>query len=79
VWRSRAGPAARRYTSPPISQIPAALVTAAGEAFGHVDAVVANHARGGRQSSEELTAAEMRTRDRFGGAGGRRAGPVPAG
>jgi 3-oxoacyl-[acyl-carrier protein] reductase len=38
---------------------PAALVTAAREAFGHVDAVVANHARSSRQSLEELTAAEL--------------------
>lgn len=38
---------------------PAALIAAAREAFGHVDAVVANHARGFNQSLEELTAAEL--------------------
>ncbi len=38
---------------------PAALVDAAREAFGHVDAVVANHARGFAQGLEELTAAEL--------------------
>ncbi|MEU8242220.1 SDR family oxidoreductase [Actinoplanes missouriensis] len=39
---------------------PAALIEAARAAFGHVDAVVANHTRSGtRQSLEELTAAEL--------------------
>jgi 3-oxoacyl-[acyl-carrier protein] reductase len=38
---------------------PAALVDAARAAFGHVDAVVANHARSNRQALEELTAAEL--------------------
>lgn len=38
---------------------PAAVIEAAREAFGHVDIVVANHARSHRQSLEELTAAEI--------------------
>jgi len=38
---------------------PAALVAAARKAFGHVDAVVANHARSSAQGLEELTAAEL--------------------
>ncbi|HLU33965.1 MAG TPA: SDR family oxidoreductase [Natronosporangium sp.] len=38
---------------------PAALVAAARAAFGHVDAVVANHARSSMQSLPELTAAEL--------------------
>jgi len=38
---------------------PAALVAAACDAFGHVDAVVANHARSSAQSLETLTAAEL--------------------
>ncbi|NIZ93470.1 SDR family oxidoreductase [Kineococcus rubinsiae] len=38
---------------------PARLVAQAREAFGHVDAVVANHARSSAQSLEELTAAEL--------------------
>ena len=38
---------------------PAALVAAARAEFGHVDIVVANHARSHRQSLEELTAAEI--------------------
>jgi 3-oxoacyl-[acyl-carrier protein] reductase len=38
---------------------PAALVAAAREALGHVDAVVANHARSSAQSLEELTAEEL--------------------
>lgn len=38
---------------------PGALVSAAGEAFGHVDVIVANHARSGVQSLEELTATEI--------------------
>jgi 3-oxoacyl-[acyl-carrier protein] reductase len=38
---------------------PASLVEAARAAFGHVDAVVANHARSNRQALEELTAAEL--------------------
>jgi 3-oxoacyl-[acyl-carrier protein] reductase len=37
---------------------PAALIDAARSAFGHVDAVVANHARSVAQGLEELTAAE---------------------
>jgi 3-oxoacyl-[acyl-carrier protein] reductase len=38
---------------------PAALVTAARNAFGHVDAMVANHARSSSQSLETLTADEL--------------------
>lgn len=38
---------------------PAALVDAACSAFGHLDAVVANHARSSAQALEELTAAEL--------------------
>jgi 3-oxoacyl-[acyl-carrier protein] reductase len=38
---------------------PAALVDTARAAFGHVDAVVANHARSVNQGLEELTAAEL--------------------
>lgn len=41
------------------AELPAALVTAAVDRFGHLDAVVANHARGVRQSLAELTAAEV--------------------
>jgi 3-oxoacyl-[acyl-carrier protein] reductase len=40
---------------------PAALVSAARASFGHVDAVVANHARSIRQGLENLTAAELDT------------------
>ena len=38
---------------------PAELVAAATEAFGHVDAVVVNHARSSSQSLADLTAAEL--------------------
>lgn len=38
---------------------PGTLVSAAAEAFGHLDVVVANHARSAAQSLEELTAAEI--------------------
>ena len=38
---------------------PARVVEAAGRAFGHVDIVVANHARSGAQTLEELTADEL--------------------
>ena len=38
---------------------PAALVAAAVDAFGHVDALVANHARSSTQSLETLTAGEL--------------------
>jgi 3-oxoacyl-[acyl-carrier protein] reductase len=38
---------------------PAAVISAARDAFGHVDILVANHARSHRQSLEELTAAEI--------------------
>lgn len=38
---------------------PAALVAAAQDSFGHVDAVVANHARSSAQSLEALTADEL--------------------
>lgn len=38
---------------------PADLITAAQNAFGHVDAVVANHARSSSQSLETLTADEL--------------------
>ena len=38
---------------------PARLVSAARQAFGRLDIVVANHARSTRQSLEELTAAEV--------------------
>jgi 3-oxoacyl-[acyl-carrier protein] reductase len=41
------------------SEAPAALVSAAQNAFGHVDAVVANHARSSGQSLETLTAEEL--------------------
>ncbi len=40
-------------------EAPAALVAAARDAFGHVDAVVANHARSSSQDLEHLTAAEL--------------------
>jgi 3-oxoacyl-[acyl-carrier protein] reductase len=40
-------------------EAPAALVAAARAAFGHVDAVVANHARSSGQWLEDLTAAEL--------------------
>ena len=40
-------------------EAPAALVAAARAAFGHVDAVVANHARSSTQGLEDLTAAEL--------------------
>ena len=38
---------------------PARLVEAARAAFGHVDVLVANHARSSRQNLEQLTAAEL--------------------
>jgi 3-oxoacyl-[acyl-carrier protein] reductase len=38
---------------------PAALIASAVDAFGHVDILVANHARSHRQSLEEPTAAEI--------------------
>jgi 3-oxoacyl-[acyl-carrier protein] reductase len=38
---------------------PAALIAAAQDRFGHVDAVVANHARSSAQSLETLTAGEL--------------------
>jgi 3-oxoacyl-[acyl-carrier protein] reductase len=38
---------------------PVALVNTARDAFGHVDAVVANHARSSSQGLEDLTAAEL--------------------
>jgi 3-oxoacyl-[acyl-carrier protein] reductase len=38
---------------------PGALVQAARDAFGHLDIVVANHARSSTQSLEELTAEEL--------------------
>jgi 3-oxoacyl-[acyl-carrier protein] reductase len=38
---------------------PAALVAATCEVFGHLDVVVANHARSSNQSLEQLTAAEI--------------------
>lgn len=38
---------------------PAAVVAAAAKRFGHVDIVVANHARSSHQSLEDLTAAEI--------------------
>ncbi|MGA8116569.1 MAG: SDR family oxidoreductase [Actinocatenispora sp.] len=38
---------------------PAGVIAAAREKFGHVDIVIANHARSHRQSLEELTAAEV--------------------
>ena len=38
---------------------PAAVVQAARDAYGHVDILVANHARSVRQSLEQLTAAEI--------------------
>ena len=38
---------------------PAAVVRAARDAFGHVDILVANHARGPRQGLADLTAAEI--------------------
>jgi 3-oxoacyl-[acyl-carrier protein] reductase len=39
--------------------VPRQLVTAARAAFGHLDAVVANHARSSAQSLEQLTAEEI--------------------
>ncbi len=41
------------------SDAPAALISAARKAFGHVDALVVNHARGVNQSLEDLTADEL--------------------
>lgn len=41
------------------SDAPAAVIAAARDRFGHVDAVVANHARSGAQSLEDLTAGEL--------------------
>ncbi len=38
---------------------PRVLVMKAGEAFGHLDAIVANHARSSSQRLEQLTAAEI--------------------
>lgn len=38
---------------------PAAVIAAARDAFGHVDALVANHARSVQQDLEHLTAAEL--------------------
>jgi 3-oxoacyl-[acyl-carrier protein] reductase len=38
---------------------PAELIAAAREAFGHVDILVANHARSSTQTLEQLTAAEL--------------------
>lgn len=38
---------------------PATLMAAARDAFGHVDILVANHARSNRQNLEQLTAAEI--------------------
>jgi 3-oxoacyl-[acyl-carrier protein] reductase len=38
---------------------PAVVLAAAGDAFGHVDALVANHARSSSQDLEHLTAAEL--------------------
>ena len=38
---------------------PDAVVAAARDAFGHIDALIANHARGIRQDLEHLTAAEL--------------------
>ncbi|RBY82512.1 3-ketoacyl-ACP reductase [Geodermatophilus sp. TF02-6] len=40
-------------------QAPARLVETARRAFGHLDVLVANHARSGAQSLEQLTAAEL--------------------
>jgi 3-oxoacyl-[acyl-carrier protein] reductase len=40
-------------------EAPQRLVDAAREAFGHVDVLVANHARSGAQTLEQLTAAEL--------------------
>ena len=40
-------------------QAPAALVAAAREAFGHLDVLVANHARSSAQDLEQLTAEEV--------------------
>lgn len=40
-------------------QAPAEIVARAVEVFGRLDVVVANHARGGEQSLEQLTAAEL--------------------
>jgi 3-oxoacyl-[acyl-carrier protein] reductase len=40
-------------------EAPGALVQAARDAFGHLDIVVANHARSSTQSLEELTAEEL--------------------
>jgi 3-oxoacyl-[acyl-carrier protein] reductase len=44
------------FTDP---QAPAAVLAAARESFGHVDILVANHARSRRQTLEELSAAEL--------------------
>lgn len=40
-------------------EAPARLVEAARRAYGHVDVLVANHARSGEQDLEQLTAAEL--------------------
>nr|BFE55781.1 SDR family oxidoreductase [Dactylosporangium thailandense] len=42
-----------------VADAPAALVGAARDAFGHVDGLVANHARSSMQTLEELTAGEL--------------------
>lgn len=41
------------------ADMPAALVAAARDTFGHVDVLVANHARSSEQTLEQLTAAEL--------------------
>ena len=41
------------------AEAPGRTVDAAAAAFGHVDVLVANHARSGHQNLEQLTAAEI--------------------
>lgn len=57
--RSRAGRVEHVCTDLAERDAPASLVAAARKAFGHLDAVVANHARSSRQALEELTAEEI--------------------
>ena len=61
VEELRAGGSAVEHLSVDLAspEAPGALVQAARDAFGHLDIVVANHARSSRQSLEELTAEEL--------------------
>ena len=55
---ARAGHQAVDFSDP---GAPAAVMRAAQDAFGHVDILVANHARSHRQNLQQLTAAELDT------------------